>query len=179
MFGSLTSLSLFCAFLNFNPVIFLIIGFFIAILGVIISQFEPAIVGYKWYDINKDVPFRIWNYLAFKGEKKRRYELCGILLPNPTTSNEEEKVLSEIARLSPQQKESIYNSLTSSKFQRVSDRANKFTARWFYKVWKWLFNGITAVTVFNSINNLYFNGDYKVFIEFLFSKHYLYLSVSC
>lgn len=177
MFFSLFLWSLLSAILNINLGFFLVFAYILLILATIISQFEPAIVGYGWYNINKKIPFRIWNYLAFKGEKKLKYELWWFYLPNPTTSYEQEKVIAEIESLSQEQKQQIIETLKLSKFKRVSHIANRTVVNWSFKLLKWTFGGVSSYSLYTWIKNTYFNGSDKALINYVNSNLYKYCLV--
>ena len=158
--------SLFGAIFKIN-IYYLIFGsYIILIIAAIISLFEPANISYEGKDIKNDMPFRIWNYLAFKGMRKLNIELCGIFLPNPTTPDEKEKVITEIESLSQEQKQKIIEALKSSKFKRVSHRANKTIVNWIFKFfnWAWAWVGLTSYSLYTWIKNTYFDGNFYKYL---------------
>lgn len=177
-FISLTLVSLGGAVFNISIYDYLILGYIIIFVNSIVSQFELAIVGYDWYDINKDTPFRIWNYLAFKGEAKRKWELWGIYLPNPTNQNEKTKVREEIQRLSSYEKQQIIDSLKDSKFQRISNRTNRMVIKSVVRIIKWIFGGATCWSIIDFITKTYFSGSFKKLLSFIFSNLYIIVAIS-
>ncbi|RGQ12989.1 hypothetical protein DWZ07_08895 [Streptococcus salivarius] len=170
LFISLTLLSLGGVIFNISIYDYVIFAYIIIFVYSIISQFELAIVGYEWYDIKSDTPFRIWNYLAFKGEAKRNWELWGIFLPNPTNTKELTKVEEEIQRLSSYEKQKIIESLKTSKFRRVSNKTNWMVMNCIVRIRKWLFTGITATSIIGFIIITYFNGNARDFLHLVFSN---------
>ena len=169
--------SLFGSIFKIN-IYYLIFGsYIILIIAAIISLFEPANISYEGKDIKNDMPFRIWNYLAFKGMRKLNIELCGIFLPNPTTPDEKEKVITEIESLSQEQKQKIIEALKSSKFKRVSHRANKTIVNWIFKFfnWAWAWVGLTSYSLYTWIKNTYFDGSDKALMKDVTSNFYKYL----
>lgn len=163
-------LSLVGAIIKIDIFSFLVFTCILLIPATIISQFEPAILDYRWYNTRKNIPFRIWNYLAFKGEKKLKYELWWFYLPNPTTPYEQNKVIDEIKSLSQEQRQHIINSLESSKFKTVSHRANKTVVNWSFKLLNWVWKGVSFYSIYTWFKNTYFDGCDKALINYVISN---------
>lgn len=172
-FISLLLIALSGAILNMHIYDLILGSFIMLIIVAIIPLFKPANVSYEVKDIKNDTPFRIWNYLAFKGEKKLNIQLWGIFLPNPTTPAELTKVSKEINSLSQNQRDQIINSLKSSKFQRVSNKLNKSIASRISNILRWLFGGLTGFAIVEK----YFNGDYKKLFHYIISHVLILLCI--
>ncbi len=167
-------ISLIGAIFNLNVHILLIVSYIILIIAGIISLCEPAKISYEEKDIKNDMPYRIWNYLAFKGKRKRNFEM--LRLPNPATPNEKMEVITQIESLSQEQKQKIIETLKSSKFKRVSHRANKTVVNWIFKFfkWTWAWIGLTSYSLYTWIKNTYFDGSDKALFNDVTSNFYKY-----
>ena len=79
--------------------------------------------------------------------------------------------------MSQEQKQKIIEALKSSKFKRVSHRANKTIVNWIFKFfnWAWAWVGLTSYSLYTWIKNTYFDGSDKALMKDVTSNFYKYL----